>query len=347
MGYNRGLSVGEKSNTAPPTIQKVYGDMKPRVFVSRIIPDAGLNRIKEACDADIWPEQMPPPYATLLQRVRGVDGILSTLTDKIDGAVMDTAGSQLKVISQMAVGYDNIDIAAAKERGIPVGNTPGVLTEATADLAFALLLSAARRLQEGVDYIRSGQWQTWDPKALLGGDLSGATLGIIGLGRIGQAVARRASGFNMRIIAYSPRGKAEVAAQVNATLIDLDTLLRESDYLSLHVPLNSDTHHLINRDTLAKMKPTSIVVNTARGGVVDQKALYEALRNGVIGGAALDVTDPEPIPLDDPMLTLKNALIVPHIGSASRWTRDQMASMAAENLIAGLNGQALPNAVSG
>ena len=320
--------------------------MKPRVFVSRIIPDAGLDRVKEACDADIWQDVMPAPYETLIDKVRGVDGILCSLTERIDGQLMDAAGSQLKVISQIAVGYDNIDIAAAQERGILVGNTPGVLTESTADLAFALLLAAARRLMEGVEYIRAGNWRTWEPKALLGGDLNGATLGIIGLGRIGQAVARRAAGFNMNIIAYSPRTTTETAASVNAQLIDLDTLLRQSDYISLHVPLNQNTRHLINQDSLAKMKSTAILVNTARGGIVDQKALYQALKNGVIGGAALDVTDPEPIPLDDPLLTLPNALIVPHIGSASHWTRDQMAIMAAENLIAGVTGQPLPNVVS-
>jgi glyoxylate reductase len=319
--------------------------MNARVFVSRIIPDAGLDRVKAACDADIWPENMPPSYDALVERVRGVDGLLCSLTERVDAQLMDTAGSQLKVISQIAVGYDNIDIEAARARGIRVGNTPGVLTESTADLAFALLLAGARRLLEGVEYIRAGQWRTWEPKALLGGDLSGATLGIIGLGRIGKAVARRASGFNMKIIAYSPRCMPEDAAQVNARLVDLDTLLRESDYISIHVPLNANTRHLINQETLAKMKSTALLVNTARGGIVDQKALYEALKNGLIRGAALDVTDPEPIPLDDPLLTLPNALIVPHIGSASHWTRDQMAIMAAENLIAGVNGQPLPNAV--
>ena len=319
--------------------------MSARVFVSRIIPDAGLKRIQQACDADIWPEDMSPPYDTLLERVKGVDGILCMLTDHIDGKLMDAAGSQLKVISQMAVGYDNIDIAAAKKRGILVGNTPGVLTEATADLAFALLLASARRLLEGVQYIRDGNWQTWQPKTLLGGDLNGATLGIIGLGRIGKAVARRAAGFDMRIIAYSPRTPPENAARINVRLVDLDSLLHESDYISLHVPLNENTQHLINADTLAKMKPTAILVNTARGGIVDQKALYHALKNGVIGGAGLDVTDPEPLPMDDPILSLPNALVVPHIGSASQWTRDQMALMAAENLIAGVSGQPLPNAV--
>jgi glyoxylate reductase len=321
--------------------------MKPRVFVSRIIPDAGLKRILQTCDADVWPEDMPPPYATLSERVKGMDGILSTLTDRIDANLMDTAGAQLKVISQIAVGYDNIDVAAARARGIPVGYTPGVLTEATADLTFALLLAAARRIVEGVEYIRAGKWRTWEPKALLGGDLNGATLGIIGLGRIGKAVARRASGFDMRIIAYSPRCTPEDAATVNAQLVDLDTVLHQSDYVSLHVPLNAQTRHLINAETLAKMKSSAMLINTTRGGVVDQKALYQALADGIIAGAALDVTDPEPIPLDDPLLTLSNALIVPHIGSASQWTRDQMAMMAAENLIAGVNGQPLPNAVPG
>jgi glyoxylate reductase len=319
--------------------------MKPRVFVSRIIPDAGLDRIKQNCDADIWPEVMPPPYETLVERVQGMDGILCTLNDRINAQLMDAAGSQLKVISQMAVGYDNIEISAAHERGIHIGNTPGVLTESTADLAFALLLASARRLMEGVDYIRAGKWRTWEPKVLLGADLNGATLGIIGLGRIGKAVARRASGFNMNILAYSPRCLPEEAARVNTQLVDFDTLLRESDFVSLHVPLNANTRHLVNAETLAKMKRSAILINTTRGGTVDQKALYQALKDGIIAGAALDVTDPEPIPLDDPILTLPNALVVPHIGSASRWTRDQMAMMAAENLLSGVNGQPLPNEV--
>lgn len=319
--------------------------MPPKVFVSRIIPDAGLKRIQHTCNADIWPDDMPPPYEELTKRVAGVDGILCTLTDRIDANLMDSAGKQLKVISQMAVGYDNIDIAAAANRGIAIGNTPGVLTEATADLAFALLLAAARRLIEGVAYIRDGKWRTWEPKALLGNDLNGATLGIIGLGRIGKAVARRASGFNMHIIAYSPHLTVEDAAQVNAQLVSMDTLLRESDYVSIHVPLDTQTRGLINAETLANMKPSAILINTARGPIVDQKALYEALKNGTIAGAALDVTDPEPMSPDDPMLSLSNALIVPHIGSASQWTRDQMALMAAENLLAGVTGNPLPNPV--
>jgi lactate dehydrogenase-like 2-hydroxyacid dehydrogenase len=321
--------------------------MKPRVFVSRLIPDVGIQRVQGACDATIWTDPMPPPYEVLLDRVNGLDGLLCTLTERIDAQLMDTAGPQLKVISQMAVGYDNIDVKAARERGIRIGHTPGVLTEATADLAFALLLAAARRILEGVEYIRAGKWRTWDPKALLGGDLSGATLGIIGLGRIGKAVARRANGFNMRILAHSPTCPPNDAATVNAQLVDLATLLRESDYVSLHIPLNEQTRHLINEQTLAQMKRTAILINTSRGGVVDQKALYRAVKNGAIGGAALDVTTPEPIPLDEPLLTLPNVLVVPHIGSASQWTRDQMALIAAENLIAGVNNQPLPHEVMG
>jgi lactate dehydrogenase-like 2-hydroxyacid dehydrogenase len=318
----------------------------PRVFVTRQIPAAGLELVRAACETDVWPGDMPPPYDVLCERVRGVDGLLCLLTDRVDASLMDTAGPQLKVISQMAVGYDNIDVVAAQARGIVVGNTPGVLTEATADLAFALLLAAARRLFEGSAYIREGRWRTWEPMALLGADCSGATLGIVGLGRIGQAVARRAAGFDLRVIACSPGVSPVEAAAVGAELTDLDTLLRQSDFVSLHVPLNDSTRHLINRQRLALMKPTAILVNTARGPIVDQPALVEALRDGVIGAAALDVTDPEPLSPDDPLLALPNALVVPHIGSASRRTRDRMAQMAAANLLAGLRGDPLPNAVT-
>jgi glyoxylate reductase len=319
--------------------------MKPKVFVSRIIPDAGFSKVTATCDADIWHDELPPPYETLLERVVGVEGFLCMLTDKVDSQLMDAAGKQLKVISQMAVGYNNIDIAAAKERGIKLGNTPGVLTDATADLAFSLLLASARRLVEGAEYIRAGKWQTWHPSVLLGHELRGSTLGIIGWGRIGQAVAKRARGFDMRILTYSRSAAAKKVESAGAQLVDFDTLLRESDFVSLHVPQNELTYHLINRETLALMKPTAILINTARGGIVDQKALVEALKNGVIGGAALDVTDPEPIPLDDPLLTLPNALVVPHIGSATHHTRNLMASMAADNLIAGITDQPLPNSI--
>ncbi|MBA3871807.1 MAG: D-glycerate dehydrogenase [Anaerolineae bacterium] len=319
--------------------------MRPKVFVSRIIPEAGLNLIREVCEAEIWPEVMPPPYEVVAEKVKTVDGLLSTLNDRIDAPLIAGAGTQLKVISQMAVGYDNIDAKAAQTRGIVVGNTPGVLTDATADLAFALLLASARRIVEGVEYIRAGKWRTWEPKALLGGDLSGATLGIIGLGRIGEAVARRASGFNMQILAYSPSKNSEDVSRLGIELTSLDTLLSKSDYISIHVPLNAQTRGMINAESLRKMKASAILINTARGPIIDQQALYEAVKAGVIGGAALDVTNPEPMAFDDPLLSLSNVIVVPHIGSASQHTRDKMATMAAENLIAGIYGKPLPNQV--
>lgn len=318
---------------------------KPKVFVTRIIPDTGLKLVQDFCDVDLWTDELPPPREALLTRVRGVEGLLCLLTDRVDAEVMDAAGPGLKVISNHAVGYDNVDIPAATARGIPVGNTPGILTDATADFAFALLLAAARRVVEGERFVRAGRWKTWGPSLLLGQDVYGATLGVIGFGRIGQAVARRAAGFAMRVLYYDP-SQPQPPANLRATPVDLATLLRESDFVSLHVPLTQETRHLINRETLALMKPTAVLVNTARGPVVDQAALYEALREQCIFAAALDVTDPEPIPPDSPLLTLDNCLIVPHIASASVTTRAKMALMAAENLLAGLRGERLPHCVN-
>jgi len=318
---------------------------KPKVFVTRIIPDAGLRLVQAACDVDLWTNELPPPRAALLARVAGVDGLLCLLTDRIDGEVMDAAGPGLKVISNHAVGFDNIDVPAATARGIPVGNTPGILTDATADFAFALLLAAARRVSEGERFVRAGKWVTWGPSLLLGPDVHAATLGLIGFGRIGQAMARRAAGFAMRVLYHDPT-LPQPPADLHATAVDLPTLLRESDFVSLHVPLTPGTRQLINRETLALMKPTAVLINTARGPVVDPTALYEALAARRIFAAALDVTDPEPIPLDSALLTLDNCLIVPHIASASVATRDKMARMAAENLLAGLRGERLPNCVN-
>ncbi len=317
---------------------------KQRVFVCRRILDEGLRLVTEYCDADIWEEELPPPREVILERVQGMDGILSLLTDQMDAEVMDAAGAQLKVISNYAVGYDNIDIPAATERGIKVGNTPGVLTETTADFAFTLLMAAARRVVEGDNFTRAGKWQTWGPTLLLGPDVHGATLGLIGYGRIGRAVARRAQGFDMRVLYYDRSANDD---QYGAQAVDLQTLLRESDFVSLHVPLTEETHHLINAERLRLMKKTAVLINTARGPVVDHWALYEALSNGTIGYAALDVTEPEPIAADDPLLTLDNIIIAPHIASASVPTRGKMARMAAENLIAGLKGEALPFSVNG
>jgi glyoxylate reductase len=318
---------------------------KPKVFVTRRIPAAGLDLVTAACQADIWPDELPPDRAALLERVRGVDGLLCLLTDRIDAEVMDAAGPGLKVISNHAVGVDNIDVAAATARGIPVGNTPGILTDATADMAFALLLAAGRRIVEGVQEVRSGGWKTWGPSYLLGADFAGATLGIVGFGRIGRAVARRAVGFGMRILYHDPLPAAPEPG-VEARAVDLDTLLGESDFVSIHTPLNDATRRLVNADFLAKMKPTAVLVNTSRGPVVDQEALYQALKSRRIFAAGLDVTDPEPLPLDSPLLELDNLVIVPHIASATWRTRSQMARMAAENLLAGLKGERLPNCVN-
>ncbi len=318
---------------------------KPKVFVTRIIRAKGLDLVKEFCDADIWPDELPPSRAALLEKVRGVDGLLCLLTDQIDAEILDAAGPQLKVVSNHAVGFDNIVVADATVRKIPVGNTPGILTDATADFAFALLMAAARRIVEAERYIRDGKWQTWGPSTLLGADFVGATLGLVGFGRIGRAMAKRAAGFDLRVIYYDPA--APLAPELNATPVEsLDALLRQSDFVSLHTPLTGRTHHIVNAGFLAKMKPNAILVNTSRGGVVDQMALYEALKAKQIFAAALDVTDPEPLPLDSPLLTLENCLIAPHIASASEKTRDLMAFLAANNLLAGLKGEPLPHCVN-
>jgi lactate dehydrogenase-like 2-hydroxyacid dehydrogenase len=319
---------------------------RPRVFVSRLIPEEGLAKVRAACDADVWPDELPPPRDELLRRVAGCDGVLTLLTDRVDDELLDAAGPRLRVVSNYAVGFDNIDVAACARRGIPVGNTPGVLTETTADLAWTLLMAAARRVPEGDRYVRDGRWKTWGPLLLLGPDVHGATIGIVGFGRIGQAVARRAAGFGMTILYHDvSRLPDSVSGPLGATFVTLDELLERSDFISLHVNLTSETRHLINARTLAAMKSTAVLVNTSRGPVIDQIALADALRDGVIWAAALDVTDPEPIPMDDPLVGLPNCLIVPHIASASRATRGKMAAMAAANLLAGVRGEPLPTPV--
>jgi glyoxylate reductase len=317
---------------------------KPKVFVTRVIPDKGLDMIQDFCDVNLWQEELPPSREELLKRVRGVDGLLSLLTDKIDGEVMDAAGKQLKVISNHAVGFDNIDVTAATARKIPVGNTPDVLTDATADFAFALIMAAGRRLVEADHYVRAGKWKTWGPKLLLGAEMKGATLGLVGFGRIGKAMARRAIGFDMRVHYYDPMDKGFDSD--HASPVDFETLLKESDFISLHTPLTADTRHLINANALAKMKSTAVLINTSRGPVVDMDALYQALNNHRIFAAGLDVTEPEPLPMDSPLLTLDNLVIAPHIASASTVARNNMSWMAAKNLIAGLKGDPLPNCVN-
>lgn len=317
---------------------------KPRVFITRMIPEKPLAMIRTACDVVVWEEEMPPPRHKLLDQLALADGVVSMLTERIDREALDAA-PKLRVISNFAVGYDNVDVAAATERGIPVGNTPGVLTEATADQAFMLMLAGARRLVESVQYIRDGKWQTWYPLQLRGQDVYGATLGIIGLGRIGYAMGKRARGFNMRIL-YHGGSNQEFADDLHARAVDLDTLLCESDFVSIHVPLNDKTRRMIGARELSLMKPTAVLVNTARGGVIDTAALVDALQNNTIACAALDVTDPEPIAPDHPLMQLANCVIAPHLGSATWKTRELMGVLAAENLLAGLRGERLPHCVN-
>src|SRR6187397_1276179 len=243
---------------------------RPRVLVTRIIPEEGLVAIREAAEVDLWEEELPPPREELLRRAAGKDGLLTLLTDPVNDELLDAAGPQLKVVSNFAVGFDNIDVDACTRRGIPAGNTPGVLTETTADLAFALLMAAARRIPEGVDYVRDGHWRTWGPMLLMGVDIHGATLGIVGFGRIGREMARRGRGFGMRILYHDVQpASAEDEAELGATRVEMDELLRQSDFVTLHVNLTDETHHLVDADALAAMKSTSVLVNTSRGPVVD------------------------------------------------------------------------------
>ena len=320
---------------------------RPRVFVARRMPEEGLDAVRAACEMDLWEDDLPPPRDELLRRVAGVDGVLTLLTDRVDDEFLDAAGPGLRVVSNYAVGFDNIDVAACARRGIPVGNTPGVLTETTADLAWALLMAAARRVSEGERYVRDGRWKTWGPLLLLGPDVHGATIGIVGFGRIGQAVARRAAGFGMEILYHDVnRLPDDVTGPLGATFAPLEELLGRSDFVSLHVNLTPETRHLINARTLGLMKSTAVLVNTSRGPVVDQAALADALERDVIFAAALDVTDPEPIPMDSPLVGRDDCVIVPHIASASRATRGKMAAMAAANLVAGVRGEPLPTPVT-
>ncbi|TET44926.1 MAG: D-glycerate dehydrogenase, partial [Dehalococcoidia bacterium] len=319
---------------------------KPKVYVTRIIAQEALDTIAQVAEMKVWPEELPPPHEVLLEEARDVDGLLTLLTDKIDASVMQAA-PKLKVISNMAAGYDNIDVTEATKRGIVVGNTPGVLTETVADFAFALLMAAARRVVEADAFTRKGQWKTWGPMVLLGQDIHHTTLGIIGLGRIGAELAKRANGFNMKVLYYDEiRRSEEEEKQLGVEYMpELSTLLSQSDFISLHVSLTPKTHHLLGAAQFALMKPTAILINNSRGPVVDQKALYEALKSHQIFAAAIDVTEVEPIPLEDPLLTLDNVIIAPHIASASVVTRTNIATLSADNLIAGLRGQIPPQCV--
>jgi glyoxylate reductase len=301
-----------------------------RVYVTRELPGGAVDRLRESHEVDVWPEAGPVPHDELLARAREADALLTMLTERVDAGLLEAAGT-LRGVANYAVGTDNIDLDAATAAGVPVGNTPDVLTDATADLAFALLLAAARRIRDADAAVRTGNWPTWSPGAFLGHDVAGATLGIVGYGRIGRAVGRRGEGFGMTVIHNSRSGG-----------IALDDLLRQADYVSIHAPLTPGTRGLIGERELGLMKPTAILVNTARGELVQTAALERALRDGQIAGAGLDVTDPEPLPADHPLLGAPNLTVVPHIGSATRTTREKMADMAADNLLAALAGERMP-----
>ena len=314
----------------------------PRVFVTRTLPgDAPIARLREHAAVEVWEGDAPPTRDELLTRVRGVQGVLSMLTERIDGAVMDVC-DRLVAIANMAVGYDNVDVAAATARGVLVTNTPDVLTETTADMAFALLLATARRVVEGDRMVRDGRWGAWQPTWMLGHEVHGATLGIVGGGRIGRATAERGHGFGMRVLYYS----RHVVPDFPGEHVELDTLLAESQFVSVHVPLTDETRGMFDAALFGRMRREAIFINTARGGVVDQTALLDALRSGVVAGAGLDVMMPEPLPPDDPLLTAPNLVVTPHLGSSTEPTRVAMAALAVDNLLTALAGERPRNLVN-
>jgi len=319
--------------------------MKPKVYVTRHLPEIALRELTAVCDVEIWDKEFPPSYETILENLADKAGILCLLTDRIDAELINVA-PDLKVISQCAVGYDNIDVPAATARGIVVGNTPGVLTAATADFTFTLLMAAARRVGEAIDYIRAGKWETWGLTTLLGQEIYGTTLGLIGFGRIGQAVARRAQGFNMQVLYYDTNRQVDLESKLGVAYRDFSQLLVESDFISIHVDLNPETVGLIGAREFRLMKTSAILINTSRGPVVDPESLYHALKNEQIAYAALDVTDPEPLPQNHQLLSLSNLIVAPHIASATVTSRTLMAQMAVRNLIAGVLGEKLPYPVN-
>jgi len=328
-------------------VKGLSGSERKKVYVTRRLPEEAMKLLEEKFDVEVWTEEMPPPKEVLIEKVKNIDGLICLLTEKIDEEVINAAGPRLRGICQVAVGYDNIDVEAATKKGIYVTNTPGVLTETTADYAFALLMATARRIAEADRYVRSGKWKIpWGLMMLLGQDIWGKTIGIIGMGRIGTAVARRAKGMNMKILYYDVVRNEKAEKELGAKYVDLETLLKESDFVTLHVPLLPSTRHLINEERLKLMKKTACLINTSRGPVVDEKALYKALKEGWIWAAGLDVWEKEPTDPDNPLLKLDNVTASPHIASGSIATRTKMALMAVENMIAILEGKVPPNLVN-
>lgn len=319
---------------------------KPKLYVTRQVPEAVTARLQRDYDAQINPTDRGLTADDLVAAAAGKDALIVTPPDRIDAQLIAALPESVRAIACFSVGTNHVDLEAAKARGLMVTNTPGVLTDATADLAFALLLAAARRLVEGVDNVRDGGWQTWGPKILLGQSVWGATLGIVGLGRIGTAMARRGRGFDMRVLYTGPHRKPDLEAELGVEFRPLAELLAAADFVSLHCPLTAETTGLIDAAALRRMKPTAVLINTARGGVVETDALVAALQEKVIAAAVLDVTAPEPLPADHPLVDLPNCIVTPHIGSATVSTRTRMAEMAADNLLAGLRGDPLPHCVN-
>lgn len=317
-----------------------------KVYVTRELPERGIGIIKKYFDTEVWTEYAPPPKKVIIEKTKNVDALVSLLSDKIDAEVFNAA-PKLKIVAQLAVGFDNVDVQEATRRGIYVTNTPEVLTDTTADFAWALLMAVARRVAEADKYVRTGQWKVgWHPSMMQGRDVYGATIGIVGAGRIGYAVAKRATGFSMKILFYDVVPRPEIEKDFGAKKVDLDTLFRESDFVSIHVPLMKETHHLVNAEKLKLMKKTAYLINNSRGPVVDEKALYEALKEGRIAGAGLDVFEQEPTPMNNRLLKLDNVVVAPHISSASYETRSRMAEMVAENLVAFFEGKKPPNLIN-
>ncbi len=324
---------------------------KPKLFATRELPGNVFKRLSEYYEVEVWPEYTAPPYEVLLEKAKQSDALITLLTDKVDCNLLESAQPRLRIVSQYAVGYDNIDTECATRLGVYVTNTPGVLTDATADLTWALIMAVTRRIVEADKFVRSGEWYRsgtgWHPMMLLGFEITGKTLGIIGMGRIGRAVAQRAKGFRMRIIYYDKnRLPEEIEKELGAEYVDLDTLLREADVISIHTPLTPETYHMIGEEQLKKMKKTAYLVNTSRGKVIDTEALVKALREKWIAGAALDVFEEEPISPDHPLTKLDNVVLTPHIGSATWETRTRMADIVAENLIAFAKGEVPPTLVN-
>ena len=319
---------------------------KPKVYVTREMPERGLRIIKERFEAEVWLDYAPPPKKTIIEKAAKVDALATLLSDKIDAEVFDAA-SNLKIVAQMAVGFDNIDVNEATKRGIYVTNTPGVLTETTADFAWALLMATARRVVEADKYVRMGKWKVgWHPMMIQGRDIYGATIGIVGLGRIGCAIAKRAKGFDMTVLYHDIIRRPDFEKEYNIQFTPLDTLFQKADFVTINVPLTKETYHLVDEKKLRLMKKTAYLINNARGPIVDERALYKALKEDWIAGAALDVFEQEPTTVENPLLKLDNVVVAPHISSSSYETRSKMAEMVAENLVAFFEGKTPPNLVN-